>query len=127
MRHLLGMYLMDERYETVTSFVSGYDCACEGGMLLGFREWLVLKLGKGGNLSWTALVLDLAFPKSRSPWTELNRGPDAHKVAVDTLFDLIDEFDQVVAQPDGLQKILLSHADCAKRGQLREETRGPVR
>ena len=103
-RKRTGMYVLRETYEAVAAFVLGYDAACEGGPLLGFREWLVLRLGSGANLAWPALVLQIAFPEAEDPETELSN-PSADRRAIDTLFDLIAKFDEVRSQPDGLKTI----------------------
>lgn len=108
-RKRTGMYVPDETYNSVAAFVLGYDLACEGGPLMGFREWLVLREPSGANLMWSALVLQIAFPEAGDPRRELN-SPTAERHAIDTLFDLIAEFDQVRAQRDGLKKIFLASA-----------------
>ena len=43
------MYVLNETYESAAAFVLGYDAACEGGPLMGFREWLVLRIGSGAQ------------------------------------------------------------------------------
>jgi hypothetical protein len=103
------MYLPSETYHEVVGFVTGYDYACEGGTLCGFREWLILRLGFGSNLGWSALVLDAAFPDSKNPETKLNAGPAAQRHAIETLFDLLTEFDEARSKYDGLKKIFLEY------------------
>jgi hypothetical protein len=76
-RSRTGMYIHPERYEVVRAFLSGYAYAT--GALVGFDEWLVLKLGRGTNLVWEALVDDL-----------VPRGDD--RARIDKLFELVDEF-----------------------------------
>jgi hypothetical protein len=66
--------------------------------------WWVLREPSGANLAWPALVLQIAFPKSGDPQKELSN-PTAERHAIDTLFDLIAEFDKVRAEYDGLKKI----------------------
>jgi len=109
MRERTGMYLRPETYAVVAAFISGYDEACEGGTLCGFKEWLVLRLNSGSNLVWSALVLDVAFPDAASPEQALSSGPQAETYAIDTLFDLLSEFEEVRAKPDGLKKIFLAY------------------
>lgn len=108
-RKRTGMYVLQQTYDSVASFVLGYDAACEGGPLMGFREWLVLREPSGANLAWPALVLHIAFPQAGDPQKELG-DPTAERHAIDTLFDLIAEFDKVRAQHDGLKKIFLASA-----------------
>ena len=44
-----GMYIPNATYEAVAAFVLGYDIACEGGVLVGFREWLIPRVGTPGT------------------------------------------------------------------------------
>lgn len=108
-RKRTGMFLPQETYAVVAAFVLGYDTACEGGLLAGFREWLVVRVGTGSNLSWSALVLHAAFPNAPSPQDEASTSPATERHAIDTLFDLLDEFDAVRAKPDSLKRIFLTH------------------
>src|SRR5262245_323154 len=90
-----GMYLPCwDTFPEVVGFVTGYDYACEGGTLCGFKQWLVLRLGFGSNLGWPALVLDAAFPDSKDSEAELSAGSRAQRHAIDTLFNLLAEFDE---------------------------------
>jgi hypothetical protein len=103
------MYFQRETYAVVAAFVLGYDAACEGGLLAGFREWLIVRLGTGSNLSWSALVLHAAFPDAASPQDEASVSPAAERHAIDKLFDLLEEFDSTRAKPDGLKDIFLQY------------------
>jgi hypothetical protein len=110
-----AMFVPSETYDAVASFLLGYDAAYEGGLLLGFREWLALRLGTGSNLSWPALVLLAAFPGVDCPEEAVKRGAtedaNAQRAAIDTLFTLVREFDAVVAQRDGLKNVLLAYRE----------------
>ena len=76
-------------------------------MLVGFREWLITKLGDGNNLSWPALVSHLAFLGAESLRQPLQiRG---HGPGVDLLFRLLEEFWQKREAPDGLCQIYLKY------------------
>lgn len=108
-RQLTSMYLPDTTYYSAVAFVSGYDAACEGGVLEGFREWLVVRLGKGSNLGWPALVLHLAFPDAVSPQGEQSRSPENEHHAVETLFDLIGDYDKMRLARNGLQKVFAEY------------------
>lgn len=109
MRKRLGMYFLTESYAEVAGFFSGYDTACEGGLLSGFREWLAVRLGYGANLAWQALVLHVAFPDARSPVAEfVETSPDQQKHAINTLFDLFAEFDAQRNKQDGLKDIYVA-------------------
>jgi hypothetical protein len=87
-----GLYGLDGSYAQFCVFIDGVDYGNDRGLLTGFREWLVLRAGKGDNLIWRALVLHLALPGEAQPSREPSDGPEANEIAVDTLFALLDEF-----------------------------------
>lgn len=105
-RDRTGMYLDQRTYSVVAAFVYGYDSACQGGPLQGFREWLIVRLGNGkyNNLSWFALVLHSAFPDAPDPQAEVHASAATETHAVDVLFRLVSEFDDL-RETAGLQKI----------------------
>jgi hypothetical protein len=111
------MFVMDETYAAIVGFVTGFDAACEGGPLEGFREWLLVRLNVRALdvLPWPALVLDAAFPAT-SPNERLVR-EEAHRHAIETLFDLLEEFDKARAERDGLRRILVSYTKWLKDTQ----------
>ena len=104
-----SMYLLDETYAEAAALVLGYDLACEGGVLVGFREWLVVRLDFGSNLHWGALVLHAAFPSTRDPQQAVAANPKAQRHAIDTLFGLLTEYDQIRTRQDGLKDIFLAY------------------
>src|ERR1700730_2557605 len=105
-----GMYFGEAvTYEVAAAFVLGYDLAYEGGLLAGFHEWLVLRLGEGSNIGWSSLVLDFAFPGASPAEKALRSWPEAERHAIDTLFDLLAEFDVVRSKHDGLKEIFLAY------------------
>lgn len=110
-----GMYFLEETYSTIAAFVQGYDMACSGGLLVGFREWLVVRLMTGSNLGWPALVLHAAFPDVQSPQETLHRKPDGQRVATDVLFNLLAEYDKVRAKHDGLKDVFVAYENYARR------------
>ena len=104
-RKRTGMFFRNETYDVVAAFVYGYDQAYEGGLLRGFREWLIVRLRTGSNLAWPALVAHAAFPNAKSPQNEVCVDAATERRAIDTLFDLLGEFDEVVGKHDGLKDI----------------------
>ena len=50
-----GMYLSSSTFRSVTAFLEGYDMARDGGPLVGFREWLVVRYQGADNIGWTRL------------------------------------------------------------------------
>ncbi len=114
-----GMYFMDESYATVAAFVTGYDLACEGGVCTGFREWLVMRVGLGSNLGWEALALHAAFPTSANPQAAVLASVETQRHAIDTLFDLLAEYDEVQSKPDGLRGVFADYDRWAKNHKIR--------
>ena len=104
-----GMYVPGERYWEVAALVLGYDLACEGGVLAGFREWMVVRVGLGNNLAWPALVLAVAFPDAVDPLEAVQASGASQRHAIDVMFRLIGEFDDARGNQDGLRKIYLEH------------------
>jgi hypothetical protein len=109
------MYLQEETYAAVSAFVLGYDLAAQGGVLKGFREWLIVRLGAGNNLAWMALVLHLAFPGKSDPQVALQSSAATQRHAMDILFQLIAEFDDYRAAPDGLRKIYFEYEQWLRK------------
>jgi hypothetical protein len=101
-----GMYLPEETYAAAASLVLGYDLACEGGLLVGFREWLVVRVDLGPNLTWHALVLHAAFPSARNAQDAVLASTESQRHGIDTLFALLAEYDDVCAQRDGLVAVM---------------------
>ncbi len=89
------MYIQDATYGAVAAFVLGYDIASEGGVLVGFREWLIPRVGVGNNLGWSALVLRLAFPEAVDPSATVGASSEMQRHAIDVLFRLVAEFDDL--------------------------------
>ena len=104
-----SMHGLDGTYATITAFVLGCDAGSSGGMLTGFREWLVVRLDNGNNLGWPALIRHLAPQGWTHPLT-----PEADTEAVTALFDLLEEFLEQREQPDSLFKIYTAYQDWLK-------------
>ncbi|WP_326834182.1 hypothetical protein VSH64_04530 [Amycolatopsis rhabdoformis] len=86
-----GLYGLDGSYHDYCTFLSGVDAGNDGGLLTGFREALVPRVGAGDNLTWRSLVLHLAFPGRTSGWREEAAG-EGRQAAVDLLFSLLADF-----------------------------------
>lgn len=106
-----GMYLPKPSYDNVTSFVLGCDAALQGGMLLGFREWLIAKLDDGNNLSWPALVRALA-KKVANP---ADGTAQDEKVLVELMFSTIEQFIDERNEHDGLRRIYAKYEAWLRR------------
>jgi hypothetical protein len=114
------MYFVEESFDVVAAFVMGYDTACEGGVLTGFREWLILRLNIGSNLAWSRLVLHAAFPDSEDLQQALAAG-SGHRHAIDTLFGLIAEFTAETGAAEGLRKLLVRFDEWERRTRLADD------
>jgi hypothetical protein len=106
-----GMYVGPGRYSEVVAFVLGYDAARSGGVLYGFREWLITRLGFASNLAWPGLVQRLAFADRPELQSESELKDADNRTAIDALFGLIEEF---VAYRDnegqgGLRRVILEY------------------
>jgi hypothetical protein len=95
---------IDNTYPSVTAFILGCDAGSSWGMLTGFKEWLVVRLGKGHDLAWPILVRHLTITGWIHPLT-----PQSDAEAVTTLFQLLAEFMDQREQPNGLAKIFKDH------------------
>ncbi len=107
-----GMYLPVVEFDVAAGLIQGFDLASSGGLLVGFREWLVLKLGYGNNLAWPGLVFRLAFPDSASCQHPIPG--EQQKCAVDSLFGLLEEFWQERESDHGLRRIYLRYQEWLK-------------
>jgi hypothetical protein len=85
------LYGLDGSYHDYCTFLLGFDAGNDGGLLTGFTESLVPRVGAGDNLTWTSLVLHLAFPGRTAGWRDEAAG-NGRQTAVDLLFALLDEF-----------------------------------
>lgn len=94
-------------FDAAVAYVEGADMVSNGGLLNGFREWLVIRVGDGDDLVWWALVLMLAFPEADSPRVELAKCDDQQRL-INHLFDLLEDFYQE-RQDEGLRKIYLDY------------------
>ncbi|HWY87735.1 MAG TPA: hypothetical protein VNX28_13470 [Gemmataceae bacterium] len=110
-----GMYFPKVEFDVVAAFITGFNLAGNGGLLLGFRQWLIVKLGYGNNLAWDALVLRLTFPEIESSSTQLLAQSENQKRAVESLFGLIETFLEERDATDGLRKIFLRYEGWLKR------------
>jgi hypothetical protein len=98
-----SMYLPAVSYDAAATFVLGYDAATQGGLLVGLREWLIVKLQDGNNLSWPSLILELM---RRTDSYELTT-EDAHKRAIEFMFVTLERFLAERDARSGLRRIYL--------------------
>ncbi|WP_127357131.1 hypothetical protein [Actinacidiphila soli] len=95
---------LDGSFSAMTAFLLGLDAGSSWSMLTGFQEWLVVRLGRGHDLTWPLLVRHLA----PGGWTHpLTKQADA--AAVITLHRLLRDFFTIRERPDGLARIFLDY------------------
>jgi hypothetical protein len=87
-RNRPGQVGIEDSWEAAVAYILGYDDGNAGGLLLGFEEWLIPKLGEGNNRAWPSLVTQIALPNDASP--PFTHEQDNTRRSV--LFDLLDEF-----------------------------------
>ena len=83
--------------------------------MVGFREWLIVKFNYGNNLSWPALILNKTFDTNivEDIFQGKQIDDEKSKVAIDKLFQLIDEF-MDERESKGLMRIFLSYDNWLK-------------
>ncbi|MDX6744656.1 hypothetical protein [Actinocorallia sp. A-T 12471] len=86
------------------AFVLGCDAGTSGVLLAGFREWLIVRLGDGNNLSWPALVERIVG----------SAGSGADPANSSDLFELLDEFLVLRDDRAGMVKIFDSYLTWLK-------------
>lgn len=107
-----SMYINPATYETAVAFVNGYDAAIRRGLLVGFHEWLVVKLDNGNNLAWPSLVSDLI---QRTNTVKELKSPDDHKAAIEFLFATLDQFLDERDEFMGLRRIYNAYERWLRR------------
>ena len=85
-----GMYCIDSSLATVCAYLGGFDAARDGGPLLGFHQWLVVRRRAGNNIAWEGHVLWEAFPETRSLPT--SRSPDDEALGIKVFASLLSAF-----------------------------------
>ncbi|WNG26365.1 hypothetical protein F0U62_21800 [Cystobacter fuscus] len=101
-----GMYLRRVDFDVAVAFVHGFHVATNGGLLVGFREWLIVRLNDGNNLDWSELL-------SRIDQSERVGDPSAatEEARVAFLFSTLDEFLAERERPTGMRSIFVRYED----------------
>jgi hypothetical protein len=100
------MYLRSVEFDVVVAFVDGFDTATNHGLLVGFREWLVLRLNDGNNLAWSDLLL--MIDQSERAGTPSAATEEAR---VAFLFATLEEFFAERERPEGIRSIFVRYDD----------------
>jgi hypothetical protein len=91
------MWTWDGTFGEAVSLISGFDAAGDGGLLAGFRPWLLERTGNPRpELAWPSLIFEYAFPDVRHEHRSRSTEEDA--IATKALFALLDEY---LASHDG--------------------------
>jgi hypothetical protein len=120
------LYGLDGSYHGYCTFLLGVDAGNDGQLLTGFTESLVPRVGAGDNLTWTSLVLHLAFPDRTAGWHDEAAG-EGRQGAVDLLFSLLDEFLERRAAPGGTAAIFGEYLTWLKAQPWNRLERGELR
>lgn len=94
-------------YDAAVQFLLGFNAAHGGSLFEGFKEWLVVLVGKGNNLMWYELALYAIFPCVEAPRELLQ--DDGHEFAIERLLSLFAQFSRERDTHRGLFRILLRH------------------
>ncbi|GAA4626131.1 hypothetical protein GCM10023196_033110 [Actinoallomurus vinaceus] len=93
---------LDATYKAGVAFILGCDAGTSGILLSGFREWLIVRLNDGNNLSWPGLVLQIISVEFVGQNEEQS---DVEAQRFDRLFRLLDEFLEQRDERDGMARI----------------------
>lgn len=107
------MFVIKGSYLEITALLTGYDLATNGGALVGFREWLTVRMDGGGNMTWPQQALAATFPNSPNVDPLLLTAAD-NRSALKMLQELLMEFCEE-RKRSGLRLIYLSHHAWLRR------------
>jgi hypothetical protein len=128
-----GMWGLDGSYGQYCAFLHGCDAGNAWSLLIGFREWLVVRFTEAhrpDNVAWSDLILWLAFPECERAtplWADPSVAVYTHELpagvrtdppetndhvrtVVALLFDLLDAFWEEKESFRGLSKIFAAYA-----------------
>jgi len=109
------MYVGFAEFDIVAAYIDGLNAATHDSLLLGFREWLVPRVGGGTNLVWSEIVLlYLAFPGVADPRAQLQEAGN-HARAIECLFTNLEEFWAERYRSSGMRAIYLRFQAWLKR------------
>ena len=110
----IDMFLHVTTYDAAVSFIDGFNYANHGATLTGLREWLIPQVNKYSNMSWSVLVLHLAFPGTLVPRDKITSEEIEEKL-VKFLFDLFRRFFEESTGNWGFRLIYLKYDAWLRR------------
>ncbi len=112
------MLVGNASYDCVVSFLSGYDHALNGSLLVGFHEWLTMKLGYGHNLGWSALLVDTVL--GDAPIKAISRTEDEDALLLERLRQVLTEYLRL-REEIGLRNVLFDHGTWLREQEWFDE------
>jgi hypothetical protein len=112
-----GIYLGEKSLRAVVAYLDGFNIARGGAPLLGFHEWLVVRVNGGTNIHWHALAELLRPVEARS---DADHGEDARIAA---LGRVVEEYLRY-RQENGLTKVFYDYGRWLLRKRWYD---GPLR
>lgn len=115
-----NVFLTNVKFDTVIAFLEGYDVACNRGLLIGFREWSIAKLGHGNNLYWSELLKHLILQTINFDRQSFELCDQA--VVVSLMSSILREFWQERDSENGLPKIYHRYHKWLRTQEWYDET-----
>ncbi|WP_337176778.1 hypothetical protein [Paludisphaera sp.] len=90
------MHLTSNKFTSLVDYINGIDTASNGRAILALREWLVLSVGFGGNLTWDSLLIFKSCPgvdhdTMKSIYAGGRESVDAFDKGIGVLIDFLNE------------------------------------
>lgn len=99
-----GMYVAPATFRMVVAYLNGYNDAIHGGLLQGFREWLIVRANGGNNSLWHAIIPHIILPDADDPNAAIDESEANNARAIQMLETLFNEFSADLEQ-DGLRGV----------------------
>jgi hypothetical protein len=104
-QHNPGGWLVGPTLASHIAFALGMDEGAGGNLLVGFREYLIARIGTNTTLWWPALVLWLTEPTGPKGRGVGDLPGDLNDRAIATWYRHLDECLSIRANPDGLAQV----------------------
>lgn len=109
LREWPGAFGIGDSVEASIAYLLGCDAATDGAFLAGFREWLVLRLDDGADLSLTALLARLCAPAEQVALVLAHQPLPDEQAVRSAMFDLVEQFLRSRGEQGGLEAIRADH------------------